>query len=286
MAQVTNPNAPGALGVKLPARLEGVVATSQKFLVSQSNSGTCLWGVFVSAPGLAEAQPYSGIMLVSKGIPAAIPPGGNKAFCPKLSNYKPGDPAPGDAIPDDVKPGDVLNVTGVVDEYIPASCGNLPTDSKQPQRQLAFTCKVDKTGTAAVPAPHVFSDPGDIAKLADQADAAFHMQWAGTRVAVKNVKPEPQPDPAGGANPVVVGKFGVIKLQGSGLEIGDKIYYRGYEQNGCYKAPVYSDLNMTFNEIEGLHYLNFCTWGVQPNNKCADFDPASQDCATENLMCQ
>jgi len=283
--QVANPNAAGAIGEGLPVRLEGVVATSQKFLVSQSNSGTCLWGVFVSAPNLSEAKEYSGVMVVSKGIPAAIPPGGNKAYCPKLSNRKPDEPLPGDAIPDDVKPGDVLNVTGVVDAYIPGTCGSKPTDSKTPQRQVSFTCKVEKTGTAAVPKAHVFTG-ADIAKLANQADATFHTQWAGVRVGVTDVKPAPQPDPAGGANPVVVGSFGIIKMQDSGLEVGDKIYYRGYEQNGCYKGPVYTDLNMTFSSIEGIHYLNFCTWGVQPNDKCADLAPASQDCATDMLMCQ
>jgi hypothetical protein len=282
--QVANPNAVGAVGEGLPVRLQGVVATSQKFLVSQSNSGTCLWGVFVSAP-ITEAKEYSGVMVVSKGIPAAIPPGGNKAYCPKLSNHKPGDPLPGDAIPDDVKPGDVLDVTGVVDAYIPGTCGSKPTDSKTPQRQVSFTCKVDKAGTAPLPKAHVFTD-ADIANLADQANPTFHTQWAGVRVGVTNVKPAPQPDPAGGANPVVVGKFGIIKMQDSGLEVGNKMYYRGYEQNGCYKGPMYTDLDMTFSSIEGVHYLNFCTWGIQPNDKCADLAPASEDCATDMLMCQ
>ena len=282
--QITNAQATGAVGKGTPVKVKGAVAMSHKFLVSQSNAGNCLWGVFVSAPGLTETQAYSGVMVLAYGVPAAIPPGGTKAFCPKLSNYKEGDPLPGDAIPDDTKPGDVLDITGVADSFLLSACQNEMNGSEVPQTQIAFTCAVAKTGTAALPTPHAFTDPADIAKLGSTTDQDFHNAWGGVKVRVSNVKPVPQPDPEGGMTEVVVGDFGVIKLQDSNLEVGDKIYYRGYEQNDCYAAPVFPDLNMTFNTIDGFSYLSYCTWGLQPDGKCTDFDPKSTDCGS--LTCQ
>lgn len=278
--QITNTNAAGAVGKGTPVKVKGAVAMSHKFLVSQSNAGNCLWGVFVSAPGLAETKEYSGVMVLSYGVPATIPPGGNKAYCPKLSNYFENDPLPGDAIPDDVKPGDVLDITGVADSFLLAACANEMNGSQVPQTQIAFTCSVTKTGTAPVPAPHVFTDVADMTKLGSPTDKAFHDAWGGVKVRVENVKPVPQPDPDGMGPEVVVGDFGAIKLMDSNLEVGDKIYYRGYDKNDCYSAPVFSDVTMTFNTIDGFSYLSYCTWGLQPNAKCADFDPKSEDCGS------
>ena len=280
LEQVTNQAAPGAVGKGTPVTVKGVVATTRKFLVSQSNSGNCLWGVFVSAPGITETAPYSGVMVVSYGIPAEIPPGGNKAFCPKLSSQAPGDKAPGDAIPDDTMPGDVLDVTGTADYFLLSNCAAEVNGSKVAQRQISFTCGVTKTGTAPVPAAHVFTDPADIAKLASPTDTAFHDQWGGVRVRASMVKPLPD------AMGALVSKFGEVTMEGSNLVAGDKIYYRGYEADKCFKGPVFTDPNTTFNFVEGVQYLNFCTWGMQPSNKCADFDPASEDCATDMLMCK
>ncbi|MDI1475518.1 hypothetical protein [Polyangium sp. y55x31] len=283
--QITNSKASGAVGKGTPVKVKGAVAMSHKFLVSQSNAGNCLWGVFVSAPGLAETKEYSGVIALSYGVPAAIPPGGNKAYCPKLSNYYEGDPLPGDAIPDDVKPGDVLDITGVADSFLLAACANEMNGSKVPQTQIAFTCAVERTGTAPLPAPHAFTDAAEVAKLGSATDADFHNKWGGVKVRVSNAKPVPQPNPAPmGMGEVVVGDFGVIKLQDSNVEVGDKIYYRGYEQNDCYAAPVFSDVNMTFNSIDGFSYLSYCTWGLQPDGKCTDFDPKSEDCGS--LTCQ
>lgn len=280
--QVNNPNAPNAVGKGTPVKLQGVVATSTKFLVSQSNSGTCLWGVFVSSPGLSETKPYSGAMVVSKGIPAEIPAGGSKAYCPKLSNYKMGDKLPGDAIPDDVKPGDVLDITGVADEYLPSTCGQLPTDTKIPQKQISFVCAATKTGTAPVPAPHVFTDPADIAKLADPTATDFHQQWGNVKVGAANVKPTLVMNPNVDSGLVVVGQYGDVQLE-NGPAVGDKIYYRGYETNGCYKGPAFTDTMVSWTQVVGLHYLNFCTWGLQAHNKCTDFVAPSEDCGS--LMC-
>ena len=286
--QINDPTAVGTVGDGSAVELKGVVATSRKFLINQSKSGTCLWGVYVSSPGLPVAKEYSGAILVARGIDAYIAPGGNKAFCPKLSNYKPDDKLPGDPIPDDTMPGDVLDVIGVVDSYVPSTCGQKPGESKLPMKQVSFICSVTKTGTAAVPAPKVFSTPDEMAMIADQANADFHAKWAATRIRVEGVTPVPQAGPPGGPAQVVVGDFGIITLATSNVQVGDSIYYRGYEKGNdeCFTGPVFTNLGINWNFIQGHHYLNYCTWGMEPSNKCADFDSASEDCAAMNLMCK
>ena len=101
----------GTVGKGTHVSLKGVVAMSHKFLVSGSTH--CLWGVFVSAPGISETAANSGAFAISYGTDPVIPPGGNKAYCPKL-----GEDA-GDKIPNDTKPGDVLDITGQTD-YFPS----------------------------------------------------------------------------------------------------------------------------------------------------------------------
>jgi hypothetical protein len=273
----------GAVVKGTSVTVKNVVTMSQKFLVSKSLAGTCLYGVFVSAPGLIETEPYSGILVVSKGNNATIPPGQTTSYCGKLSNRVAGDPVPGDAIPDDVKPGDVLNVTGTADSFLLNQCATEPNGSTVPQRQISFACNVTRTGTAAVPAPRAFTAATNVAALASPTNAAFHDQWGGVFVRVSNVKPSLQPDPNGGTIPVVVGPFGVIKLEGSNLEVGDKVYYRGYDNSICHDGPVYSDTNVAWSYIDGFSYMNFCTWGLQPNNRCKDFNPPSDDC--NGLIC-
>lgn len=315
--QITNEKAAGAVGKKSPVTVQGAVVMSQKFLVSKSSSGSCLYGVFISAPGLTETKPYSGVMVVAYGNPAVAQ--GTQSYCGKISNRSAMDPVPGDVIPDDIKPGDVVTVSGTADAYAPSSC------SMTPQKQISFACAFEKTGTATPPAPHVFTG-ADIPDLNSATDLAFHDQWGGVKVRIGDVVPVPQADPGGGTGTVVVGKFGIIQVTeappipdggvpdggdldagttdagtadagttdagtpdggsttGPTLEVGDKLYYRGYDQQTCFKAPAFSDLNIKWTSIDGFSYLNFCTWSLQPDNKCADFNPKSEDCT--NVTCQ
>lgn len=278
--QITNPKAAGSVGKGSPVQVKGAVAMSQKFLVSKgSQSGTCLFGFFISAPGLTETAPYSGIMVVSKGSDAIVDPMTNKSYCGKISNRFGNDAPPGDSIPDDIKPGDVVDVIGVADQFLLNACANEMNGSKVGQKQIAFACKVERTGTTTPPAPHVFNTVEDYAKLASPTDTAFHDQWGGVKVRVENVTPVPQPDPGGAPGMVVVGDFGTIKLNEGGLPVPDKLYYRGYDKQTCYSGPMFSDLMVKWTAIDGISYLNYCTWGIEPNNKCADFNPASEDCS-------
>lgn len=255
----------GAVGPGVKVSVNGVVAMSQKWLVSKSSTGSCLWGVFVSAPGLTTTGPNTGLLALSYGTPAAIPEGGNTAFCPVLGV----EPA-GDMIPDNVKPGDVLDLVGVTAVFPnPPNCNAPNPDNQVGMLQLGQVCKAELKGTAAVPAPAVLSG-ADAAKLASTTDKAFHDQWGAVKVRLENVADDNVGD--------VVGDFGVIKLA-NGVEVGNKISYRGYlaSSNQCHASLEYTTPGMTFTRIDGFHYLNFCSWGLQIDDKCADLDPPSMD---------
>lgn len=298
-----DPTSKNKVGQGLPVKLPGVIAMSQKFLVSgPGTTGNCLWGVFVSAPGLTETQPYSGVLAIAKnGFPGAIVGDAGKAFCPKLGT----DPT-GDSIPDDVKPGDVLDIIGQTDAYVSSSCGANPGETKIPGTQVSNVTSVVRTSTmpGPVPTPHVMT-AAEIPQLAaggvipgqngqpptlDPAVVAFHQKWGGVKVAVQNVVSEAQM--ANGVTGIVDG-FGHMLVHDVGnaaptqadkLQVGDKLYYRAYlkKSNFCYSGPVYADPVTTFTSIEGFHYLDFCTWGLSPNNKCADIAPPSPDAADCN----
>lgn len=257
------------VGPQIPVKLEGVVAMSQKFLVSKgSQSGSCLWGIFVSSPGIAETKENSGIMVVSYGSNAVVQDGG-QSFCPKL-----GSEPIGDAIPDGTKPGDVLDVLGETSYFLLSQCATQPMGSTVAQYQIAKVSSVTKTGTAAVPTAHVLSG-AELASLAAPGDKAFHDKWGGVKVKVSG----PVIPQAG----MVVGMYGIIQVDlgnGAAVNVADKIYYQAYNKAVvCHAGPVYADVNTTFTGVEGFSMLDFCTWDIQPNSKCDDLAPPSDDCA-------
>lgn len=265
----------GTVGQGTHVTVRSVVAMSRKWLVSGSTH--CLWGVFVSAPGLTETGPNTGLLAISYGTDPVVPMGGTKAFCPKL-----GTDVTGDKIPDDVKPGDVLDITGTT-SYFPTmfkcDATKMPPDPQNQvaMRQLTGVCAVTKTGTAPIPKAHVLTQ-AEYAGMTSTTDTAFHDQWGGVKVAVANtgiVKTADMP-------PAVVGKFGIITLAQGNIPVGDKMYYRAYNTDTCSQGPTFVDVNVMFTKVEGFHYLDFCQWGMQVNDKCADFAPGSPDCAKAN----
>jgi hypothetical protein len=268
--------ATGAVGPGVHVKLTGVVAMSPKFLVSQSSkSGSCLWGVYVSAPGLTETAASSGTLVVDYGTPATIPDGGTKAYCPAIGF---GDDA-GDKIPNDVKPGDVLDVVGTTDYYVPKACASTPGGSSVAQRQVKNACSITRTGTATPPKPHVFTG-ADIKSLGSATDTASHDKWGGVKVRLENVTAQEVgagdagADAGGGGG--IIGQYGLITLE-EGCSIGDKIYYQGYnKKNVCHGQPTFS--GAAFAAIEGFSYLNYCTWDVEVSDKCGGFDPSPDDC--------
>jgi hypothetical protein len=278
--QITNPNAPGHVGGSTPVQVNGVVAMTSKFLVSHSSSSnSCLWGVFVTAPGLTTVAPYTGILAVSFGTPATATADGGKAYCPTIQAGMPA----GDAFPDDVQPGDILDLTGETDSYIPASCTTVDAGmgySMVPSYQLAKVSTVNRTGKgASTPQPYVLTT-SDLDTLAAGADANWLAQWGNALVTAQNVVAEDQ-------NGALTDTYGHMLLDvGSyGIQVGDKLYYVGYVKDTdiCYAGPTYVENAMKqvpFTSITGFVYLDYCNWGLSPRNKCHDLQPPSLDCAS------
>jgi hypothetical protein len=276
--QITNPMATGYVGPSTPVQVQGVVATSIKVLVSHSKtSGSCLWGVFVSAPGLTEATANSGVLAVSFGTPAVAGDAGGTAYCPTIQA---GQPA-GDAFPDDVAPGDVLDIVGTTDAYIPAACtaGDAGLGASMvPAIQLSKVTSVTRTSRgAAVPAPHVLTQ-SDLSTLAAGSDPTWLDAWNGVLVTAENVTAQSQ---AG----ALTDQYGHMLLaEGTnGIEVGDLLYYVGYVKNtdACYSGPSFSTPPpINFTSITGFVYLDYCNWGLVPRDKCNDLQPPSDDCAS------
>lgn len=277
--QITDDTAQGHVGPGVDVHVTGAVAMSQKFLVSKGGSGSCLWGVFVSAPNITTTAPHTGILLLSYGTQASTPDGGSQSFCPLIE-----DGPVGDAIPDDIQPGDVININGESDKFLLSQCASQPNGSEVGQFQISKACRVTKTGTAAVPAAAVVNS-ADYTDFVDQtlAAQAFHDQWGGVKVRLSTVSAT---DGAGGSSGTIVGQYGIITLDqpaASGIQIGDKVFYEGAFKatDVCKAGPVF-DVNpggtQNFTFVDGFHYLDFCTWSLAVNDKCSDYSPQSQDC--------
>ena len=280
------------VGSGVDVHLKGVVAMSQKFLVSKGSSGSCLWGVFVSEPNLTETQASSGIVVLSYGTNASITGDSGTAYCPRLGI----DPV-GDAIPDAIKPGDVINVAGQTAYFLLGQCATEANGSAVSQYQIAKVPLggITVTGTAPVPAPHKMT-AAEIAQLGSSTDKAFHDMWGNVEVEIDNVISEPQDN---GGVMDITDKYGHILVHDAAkpaptaadkVQVGDKLFYRGYakSKNFCYDAPKYPVPTTTFTSVEGFNYLDFCTWNLQPNDKCADLTPPSPvatDCNNSATVC-
>lgn len=262
------------VGPKVPVSLHGVVAMSTPFLVFDSDT-SCLWGVFVSAPGISETAENSGLLVTSYGDAPTTGTDG-KLHCPTLGVLP-----TGSLIPDSTVPGDVLDVVGETAYFMPQTCGQNPGETSVPQFQLGANkkaCAITKTGTAAVPAPHKLTG-ADIDALAAPDDTAFHDKWGGVKVQIAGTAVLQDMNCAAAA-PCLVNKYGEMKLD-NGLVIKDKLYYRGQlkADNLCHDGPKFSDAaDLAFTAIAGFSTLDYCTWLLNPADKCADLTPQSSDC--------
>lgn len=277
----------GTIGTGVSVRLTGVVAMSRKFLVTQSSSGNCLWGAFVSAPGLSTTAEYSGVIAVSYGFPAEVAEGGTEAYCPVIEL---GEPA-GDAFPDDLEPGDVLDIVGETDYFLLTNYCTETGDSQVPMRQVSQVCSATRTSSGATLPTAATISGADVAKLGSPTDTDFHDKWGGVKVRIEGVSADATGEAGDctGGEETVVGQYGVITLnEGDGLEVGNEIYYQGLMRSlgaTCRSGPLLctaSGTSYDFTAIEGFSYLEFCTWSLQPNDKCADLTPASADCPCTN----
>lgn len=259
--EITN----GTLGPGSMVTVTGVVVMSHKFLVSKSNSGSCLWGALISDPNVSTTAKNTGLMIISYGSPAMIPPGGNTALCPVLGGSVP----VGDALPDDLTPGDVLDLSGETSAFAPSAC--MAGTAKQIQLRVDPGHAV-RTGVGhALPAPYVMSS-AEVAEYAGQVSVTpnFHRDWGGVFVRVQDETYVPPPDP-----------FCQMFMEGNNLLVTAKLFYQGSVPNlmdMCLSCPVYSSPAVTFTRIDGFLLLDFCTWALAPTDRCQHFLPPSDDC--------
>lgn len=292
---ITDSKSPNAIGMNITVKLEKVIAMSPKRLISHSSSGSCLWGIFVSASQtndptptqLTTTAPYSGVIALSYGPKAAADqPCLNRAEALAAGVAE----NELDAFPDDVKVGDELTVVGKTSKFIQSGCGQQPADSDIAQTQLFGVCHVAKTGTAAVPAPHVLT-PEEITALSmqkttDGADVLeTHNKWGSVFLRAENVPVDPWPGQNGNPD-TIVGPYGKVRLAPGPLEIPDGLYYVKGSAAVCESGPKFDSMYttpFTFDYAQGFHYLSFCTWSLANTDKCADFAPQSPDCVQSNI---
>jgi hypothetical protein len=265
----------GKIGPGTLVQMNNVVAMSRKFFVSKGHSGSCLWGVFVTAPGITETGPNTGMLALSYGTNATAM-GSGTAYCPTIEANQPA----GDAFPDDVVPGDELTIQGKVDAYIPSACASPdagPGASNVPGIQVTSVTVATRTASGMpMPTPHVLN-ASDLGTLAGGSDKAWLDQWGNVRVEVQNVATMAY----GGDGGTLEDKYGHMFLT-DGVQIGDKLYYVGYVKgsDACHSGPVYPTNDPTFTSITGFVYLDYCNWSLAPSSKCFDLAPPSQDCAS------
>jgi hypothetical protein len=270
--QITDPTAPGHVSGE-QVRLNGVVAMSIKFLVSKGSEGSCLWGVFVSSPGLTTTAPNTGILVTEEGTPASASTGGT-AYCPVIQAHQ----MSGGLFPDDTAPGDVFDIEGLSGAYVPSTCGSpdasFPDNSNVAQYQLSKLTTVSRTSTGGpVPAPAVLT-AAQAAAVAGGSNQGTLDGWGGVLVTVDNVQAVLQEG-------MTFDSYGHMLLN-DGLQVGDKLYYVGDVKatDICYAGPQFFSTTPSFTSVTGFVYLDYCTWGLSPRDKCHDLTPPSEDCAS------
>jgi hypothetical protein len=246
----------GRVRGRLPVSLGALVASSQKFLVSEAKSGSCLWGAFAADPLRTGAA--TGLFLVSFGTPHAD-----------------GEPCEGgnDGLPDDLAPGDAIEARGIVDEFVPAACEGVAAAQ---QLRIDASCPLRRMGRTAPPAPALV-DVAFADRLARGDDASLLRQWSGTLVRLESVSAMQDPDDGDAVFP-----FGIVRLNETRLEVRSRLYYFDLTEGGprdSGKSPHYR-YPSTFESITGLVLLDYCTWVLAPRHPCVDA-PASSGCAPQ-----
>jgi hypothetical protein len=237
--------------------VEPLVASSQKFLVSEAKSGSCLWGAFAAAPGRTGAG--SGLFLVSYGAPHA-----------EDEPCRPGS----DGLPDDLAPGDSLEVEGRLDEYVPATCdGTVPA----PQLRIDVACPA-RRGAAVEPPEAALLQPSVADRLAAGKDAQLLRDWSGALVRLEGASALQDSDDGDAVYP-----FGVVRLAETALEVHSRLYYFDLSEGGpraSVKAPHYR-FPTAFRSLSGVVFLDYCTWVLAPRDRCADLSPPSEGCTSQ-----
>jgi hypothetical protein len=231
-----------------------LVASSQKFLVSEAKSGSCLWGAFASGSGRSGLG--SGLFLVSYG-----PPHAEGEACT----------AGADGLPDDLQPGDSLEVEGRLDEYATAACD---ATAPAPQLRIDAVCPA-RRGAPTDPPEAAVIEPELANRLAAGKDAQLLRAWSGALVRLEHVAAVQDGDDGDAVFP-----FGVIRLEQTALEVHSRLYYFDLSAGGprdAGKAPRYR-FPTAFGSVTGVLFLDYCTWVLAPRDRCADVSPPSEGC--------
>lgn len=231
-----------------------LVATSQKFLVSEAKSGSCLWGAFAAERGRTGAG--SGLFLVSFGPPHA-----------QAEGCIPG----ADGLPNDLAPGDVLEVEGTFDDYAPASCSGV---TPAQQLRVDVACPVRRRGSIAAPEPALV-DVAFATRLATGDDAQLLRDWGGALIRIEGVSAAKDRDDGDAVFP-----FGVVRLEQTSLEVHSRLYYFDLREGGprtLAKAPRYR-YPTVFQSVVGVLFLDYCSWVLAPRDRCSDLSPESDNC--------
>jgi hypothetical protein len=225
------------------------IVTSQKFLVSHSKAGSCLWGVFVGAEPVAGKP--RGILLVSYGERAE-----GEERCPSGT----------DGLPDVLAPGDRLSAVGTYSPYAQTSCaGVVPA----PQLRVEAACPVVVSGKGAPVMPVTVSH-ADADVIAQGTDAAVLRQYAAGLVRLEDVSGVRAEDGEG-----VVAPYGVLRFAETRLEVHNDVEYGAVTAGGRSLAFPYPS---RFATVTGLVHLDYCSWTLAPRDRCRDFQPPSANC--------
>jgi hypothetical protein len=236
----------GRVRGKVSITVAPLVISSQKFLVSEAKSGSCLWGTFAADPQRVGAA--SGLLLVSFG---AMHQDGEACRSGQ------------DGLPDDLAPGDVVEARGVLDEFAPAACADVA-----PAQQLRIdpSCPLRRTGQAAPPEPHVI-DATFADSLAQGDDQALLRNWGGALIRLDSVSAVRDSEDGDAVFP-----FGVVRLAETRLEVHSRLYYFDLTDGGpraVAKAPHY-EYPTSFASVTGLLLLDYCNWVLAPRDPYVD----------------
>lgn len=246
----------GRVQSKVRVEVEPLVASSQKFLVSEAKSGSCLWGAMAAHP--ARVGKGSGLFLVSFGEPHA-----EGEACRSGS----------DGLPDDLAPGDRITARGHVDEFVPSGCAQT---APAVQLRIDASCGVQRDSRGEPPAAAPL-DWATATAIAAGSDAALLREWSGALVQLENVTAERDAEDGD-----AVLAFGVIRLAETPLEVHSHLYYFDLGAGGprdASKAPRFA-YPLTLSRVTGHVLLDYCTWSLAPRSPCSDLEPASQSCAS------
>lgn len=235
-----------------------LVATSQKFLVSEAKSGSCLWGAFAAGAGKTGAG--SGLFLVSFG--AAHEAG---QACQSGS----------DGLPDDLKPGERLQVQGFLSDYVPGGCPQGTV--AQAQLRVDAACPARRVGSGPEPEAERI-EPSVADALAAGRDPELLRAYGGALVELEGVAARQDPDDGD-----AVFSFGVMRLAETALELHSRIYYFDLDEGGpraVGKAPSFP-FPTQLERVRGVVFLDYCTWALGPRDRCLDSVPASDGCVPQ-----